>query len=148
MVEPPGPAASNTPAVDRVGNGVVPGSGHIDIFNADEFNEEETRAQLLFDRKNDPMWSCALEEWEKTRDRIERKISARNDLYQWIWFFIVFQAEVLLALALSSTLGCQQSWAPASLSLIASLVTVVTVHFKLINYDDLNANLFKRNKSI
>jgi hypothetical protein len=143
MVEPPGPAASNTPAVDRVGNGVVPGSGHIDIFNADEFNEEETRAQLLFDRKNDPMWSCALEEWEKTRDRIERKISARNDLYQWIWFFIVFQGVVLTAVAQSTTLGCQQSWAPAVLSLIASLVTVVIVHNKLVTYKVFNASLLK-----
>jgi hypothetical protein len=151
MVEPAGPAASNTPAVDGVGNAVVPGSVQIDIFNPDEFNEDEIIADLLFDIKQDKKLGCLLDDWEQqfkvARDRIETKTSrannAKNDLYQWIGFFSVFQGVVLTAVAQSSTFGCRQSWAPASLSLIASLVTVVSVHFKLINYDDLNANLLK-----
>jgi hypothetical protein len=151
MVEPAGLAASNTPAGDGVGNGVVAGSVQIDIFNPDEFNEDETIADHLFDIKQDKKLGCLLEDWEQqfkvARDRIETKTSrannAKNDLYQWIGFFSVFQGVVLAAVAQSSTIGCRQSWAPASLSLIASLVTVVSVHFKLINYDDLNANLLK-----
>jgi hypothetical protein len=55
----------------------------------------------------------------------------------------VFQGVVLTAVAQSTTIGCQQSWAPAVLSLIASLVTVVSVHFKLINYRELNARVVK-----
>jgi len=151
MVEPAGPAASNTPAVDGVGIAVVPGSVQIDIFNADEFNEDKTKADLLFEIKQDKKLGCLLDDWEKqfkvARDRIETKTSrannAKKDLYQWIGFFSVFQGVVLTAVAQSSTFGCRQSWAPASLSLIASLVTVVSVHFKLINYDDLNASLSK-----
>jgi hypothetical protein len=145
MVEPAGPAASNTHAVDGVGNGSV----QIDIFK--DFNEDKIKADLLFDIKQDEKLGCLLKDWEKqfkvARDRIETKTSrannAKNDLYQWIGFFSVFQGVVLTAVAQSSTFGCRQSWAPASLSLIASLVTVVSVHFKLINYDELNANLLK-----
>jgi hypothetical protein len=145
MVEPAGPAASNTSAVDGVGNGSV----QIDIFN--DFNEDKIKADLLFDIKQDKKLGCLLKDWEKqfkvARDRIETKTSrannAKNDLYQWIGFFSVFQGVILTAVAQSSTFGCRQSWAPASLSLIASLVTVVSVHFKLINYDDLSANLSK-----
>jgi len=62
MVEPAGPAASNTPAVDGVGNAVVPGSVQIDIFNADEFNEDETKADLLFDIKQDQKLGCLLDD--------------------------------------------------------------------------------------
>jgi hypothetical protein len=134
MVEPAGPAASNTSAVDGVGNGSV----QIDIFN--DFNEDKIKADLLFDIKQDKKLGCLLKDWEKqfkvARDRIETKTSrannAKNDLYQWIGFFSVFQGVVLTAVAQSSTFGCRQSWAPASLSLIASLVSVVSVHFKLI----------------
>ncbi|KAH8938533.1 hypothetical protein BDL97_16G088600 [Sphagnum fallax] len=150
MVEPAGPAASNTPAVDGVGN-AVPGSVQTDIFNTDEFNEDETKADLLFNIKQDPKLGYLLDDWEKqfkvARDRIETKTSgtnnAENDLYPWIGLFSVFQGVVLTAVAQSSTFGCRQSWAPASLSIIASLVTVVSVHFKLINYNDLKANLLK-----
>jgi hypothetical protein len=151
MIELAGPAASNTPAVDGVGNAVAPGSVQIAIFNVDEFNEDEIKADLLFDIKQDEKLGVILDDWEKqfkvARDRIETKTSrannAKNDLYQWIGFFSVFQGVVLTAVAQSSTFGCRQSWAPASLSLIASLVTVVSVHFKLINYDALNVNLLK-----
>jgi hypothetical protein len=151
MIELAGPAASNTPAVDGVGNAVVPESVQIPIFNVDEFNEDETKADLLFSIKQDEKLGFLLDDWEKqfkvARDRIETKTSrannAKNDLYQWIGFFSVFQGVVLTAVAQSSTFGCRQSWAPASLSLIASLVTVVSVHFKLINYDALNVNLLK-----
>jgi hypothetical protein len=117
----------------------------------DPVNAHEVKARHLFDIRADENLNWLLDDWQKqfkvARDRIETKTTrtnnAKNDLYQWIGFFSVFQGVVLTAVAQSSTLGCQQSWAPAALSLIASLVTVVSVHFKLVNYKGLNASLLK-----
>jgi len=123
----------------------------IDIPKKDPVNEDEVKARHLFDIRADKNLNWLLDDWQKqfkvARDRIETKTTrtnnAKNDLYQWIGFFIVFQGVVLTAVAQSSTLGCQQSWAPAALSFIASLATVVSVHFKLVNYRELNASLLK-----
>ncbi|CAM6051959.1 unnamed protein product [Sphagnum compactum] len=112
-------------------------------------NADEVKADRLYDIAKNEKLNLLLKEWEKqfkvARERIETKTtrtnSAKNDLYQWIGFFSVFQGVVLTAVAQSSTLGCQQSWAPASLSLIASLVTIVSVHFKLKSYRALEDNL-------
>ncbi|CAK9218705.1 unnamed protein product [Sphagnum troendelagicum] len=123
----------------------------IDIINEKAVNADEVKARHLFDIRADKNLNWLLDDWQTqfkvARDRIETKSTrtnnAKNDLYQWIGFFSVFQGVVLTAVAQSSTLGCQQSWAPAALSLIASLVTVVSVHFKLVNYRGLNASLLK-----
>jgi hypothetical protein len=124
----------------------------IDIINEKAVkNPHEAKARHLFDIRADKNLNCLLDDWQKefkvARDRIETKSTrtnnAKNDLYQWIGFFSVFQGVILTAVAQSTTLGCQQSWAPAALSLIASLVTVVSVHFKLVNYYRLDANLSK-----
>jgi hypothetical protein len=123
----------------------------IDINNEKAVNADEVKARHLFDIRADKNLNWLLDDWQKqfkvARDRIETKSTrtnnAKNDLYQWIGFFSVFQGVILTAVAQSSTLGCQQSWAPAALSLIASLVTVVSVHFKLVNYGELNASLSK-----
>jgi hypothetical protein len=112
-------------------------------------NADEVKADRLYDIAQNVKLSLLLKDWEKqfkvARERIETKTtrtnSAKNDLYQWIGFFSVFQGVVLTAVAQSSTLGCQQSWAPASLSLIASVVTIVSVHFKLKSYRALEVNL-------
>ncbi|CAM6057319.1 unnamed protein product [Sphagnum tenellum] len=123
----------------------------LDIINEKAVNADEVKARHLFDIRADKNLNWLLDDWQTqfkvARDRIETKSTrtnnAKNDLYQWIGFFSVFQGVVLTAVAQSSTLGCQQSWAPAALSLIASLVTVVSVHFKLVNYRGLNASLLK-----
>jgi hypothetical protein len=123
----------------------------IDIINEKAENADEVKARHLFDIRADKNLNWLLDDWQTqfkvARDRIETKSTrtnnAKNDLYQWIGFFSVFQGVVLTAVAQSSTLGCQQSWAPAALSLIASVVTVVSVHFKLVNYRGLNASLLK-----
>jgi len=125
----------------------------IDIINENNqaVNADEVRARNLFDIRADKNLSWLLDDWQKqfklARDIIETKRTgtnnAKNELYQWIGFFSVFQGVVLTAVAQSTTIGCQQSWAPAVLSLIASLVTVVSVHFKLINYSELNARVVK-----
>jgi Flp pilus assembly protein TadB len=112
-------------------------------------NADEVKADRLYDIAQNVKLSLLLKDWEKqfkvARERIETKTtrtnSAKNDLYQWIGFFSVFQGVVLTAVAQASTLGCQQSWAPASLSLIASVVTIVSVRFKLKSYRALEDNL-------
>jgi hypothetical protein len=112
-------------------------------------NADEVKADRLYEIAKCEKLSLLLKDWEKqfkvARERLETKTtrtnSAKNDLYQWIGFFSVFQGVVLTAVAQSSTLGCQQSWAPASLSLIASVVTIVSVHFKLKSYRALEVNL-------
>jgi len=125
----------------------------IDVGNEEDddgvVNADEEKADRLYEIAKCEKLSLLLKDWEKqfkvARERIETKTtrtnSAKNDLYQWIGFFSVFQGVVLTAVAQSSTLGCQQSWAPASLSLIASVVTIVSVHFKLKSYRALEFNL-------
>jgi hypothetical protein len=132
------------PVVDRV---------VIDVHNEEDddqvVNADEVKADRLYEIAKCEKLNLLLKDWEKqfkvARERLETKTtrtnSAKNDLYQWIGFFSVFQGVVLTAVAQSSTLGCQQSWAPASLSLIASVVTIVSVHFKLKSYRALEANL-------
>jgi hypothetical protein len=125
----------------------------IDVDNEEDddhlVNADEVKADRLYEIAKCEKLNLLLKDWEKqfkvARERIETKTtrtnSAKNDLYQWIGFFSVFQGVVLTAVAQSSTLGCQQSWAPASLSLIASVVTIVSVHFKLKSYRALEVNL-------
>lgn len=84
----------------------------------------------------------SLEEWENTMKmaltRIEftetRGINAKNELYQLVGFYSVFQGVVLTAVALSSSLKCQTAWGPAALSAFASIVFIIGVHQKLKGY--------------
>jgi hypothetical protein len=109
-------------------------------------------AQRLYEIKTDKKLTWILEEWEKqfkaSRDsRLQQEAqltNAKNELYQWIGFYIVFQGVVFTGVALSNTLGCRQSWGPTSLSLIASIVTIVNVHFKLLDYEKLKTDLERR----
>lgn len=125
----------------------------IDVDNEEDddrpVNADEVKADRLYDIAKNEKLNLLLKDWEKqfkvARERIETKTtrtnSAKKDLYQWIGFFSVFQGVVLTAVAQSSTLGCHQSWAPALLSLIASVVTIVSVRFKLKSYRALEVNL-------
>jgi hypothetical protein len=85
--------------------------------------------------------------FELARERIEKKstraFNAKSELYQLIRFYSVFQGVVLTAVAQSTTIHSAQCWGPASLSLLASLVTVASVHFKLRSYSKLRCSLDK-----
>jgi hypothetical protein len=115
----------------------------------EEVNPVEEEARFLLEIEKNKKLKVTLREWEKrykvARERIEKKstraINAKNELYQLIGFYSVFQGVVLTAVAQSSTIFCKQSWGPASLSLLASIVTVLSVHFKLINYSELKSSL-------
>ncbi len=115
----------------------------------EEVNPVEEEARCLLEIEKNEKLKLSLREWEKrfkvARERIEKKSTrasnAKNELYQWIGFYSVFQGVVLTAVAQSSTIFCKQSWGPASLSLLASIVTVLSVHFKLISYSKLKSSL-------
>ncbi|CAK9867838.1 unnamed protein product [Sphagnum jensenii] len=115
----------------------------------EEVNPVEEEARFLLEIEKNKKLKVTLREWEKrykvARERIEKKSArasnAKNELYQLIGFYSVFQGVVLTAVAQSSTIFCKQSWGPASLSLLASIVTVLSVHFKLIDYSELKSSL-------
>jgi hypothetical protein len=72
--------------------------------------------------------------------RIEKKstrsINAKNELYRLIGFYSVFQGVVLTAVSQTSLIQCQQFWGPVSLSLLASIATIVIVYMKLKSYSE------------
>ncbi|KAH9566717.1 hypothetical protein CY35_04G143600, partial [Sphagnum magellanicum] len=101
-------------------------------------------AERLLEIDSVPKLKRILKEWEKRFEvsslRIEKKstrsINAKNELYQLIGFYSVFQGVVLTAVAQTSLIQCQQSWGPVSLSLLASIATIVSVYIKLKDYGD------------
>jgi membrane protein implicated in regulation of membrane protease activity len=62
-------------------------------------------------------------------------------------FYIVFQGVVLTAVAQASALQCSQWWSPFTLSLIASIVTIVGVYQKLQVLHDVEQNLREERNS-
>jgi hypothetical protein len=67
--------------------------------------------------------------------------NSKTELYQLLGFYVVFQGVVFTAVAQSITLYCLSSWAPTSLSLLVSAITVVGVHNKLTDYSRLKVAL-------
>jgi hypothetical protein len=119
----------------------------IDIVNPDE-----EKALRLYEIKEDEKLTWLLEEWDKqfqvsqdSKLQEEARLkSAKRDLYQWIGFYSVFQGVVFTTVAVSNTLGCRQSWGPTFLSLIASIVTIVTVHFRFLDYEKLKTDVERK----
>jgi hypothetical protein len=130
-------------------NGARKRNGNPSEEEEEEVNPVEEEARFLLEIEKNETLKVTLREWEKrykvARERIEKKstraINAKNELYQLIGFYSVFQGVVLTAVAQSSTIFCKQSWGPASLSLLASIVTVLSVHSKLISYSGLKSSL-------
>jgi hypothetical protein len=112
--------------------------------DSEPVNPIEIEADCLVDIDNVPKLKRILTEWEHRFEvsslRIEKKstrsINAKNELYQLIGFYSVFQGVVLTAVAQTSLIQCQQSWGPVSLSLLASIATIVSVYIKLKNYSE------------
>jgi hypothetical protein len=86
-----------------------------------------------------PLLKLMLKDMENQAAAIARKIErketrtfvVKNEIYQLLTFYVVFQGVVLTAVAQASTLKCRHWWAPFTLSLIASVLTVVGVYQKL-----------------
>jgi len=114
------------------------------VVDGELVNPREIEAERLLEIDSVPKLKRILKEWEKRFEvsslRIEKKstrsINAKNELYQLIGFYSVFQGVVLTAVAQTSLIQCQQSWGPVSLSLLASIATIVSVYIKLKDYGD------------
>jgi len=136
------------PSNGPVSNGTAVEEVKIDMYD----DANSLLAQRLYEIKEDKQLTWLLEEWEKPskaseHSQVQREArlqNAKNEVYQWIGFYSVFQGVVVTAVAQSNTLGCRQSWGPTSLSLIASIVTIVTVHFKLVEYGKLKTDLERK----
>lgn len=81
----------------------------------------------------------AFEDWEKTFETFQKRReykeaqrdAIRNEVYQVIGFYILFQGVIFTAVAQASTLRCQNWWTSFLLSLLTSLVTIAVVLQKL-----------------
>jgi hypothetical protein len=79
--------------------------------------------------------------------RVE-KITARangfkNELYQLIGFYSVFQGVILTSVAQTNLIKCNQSWGPATLSALASIATLAGVWNKFYSYNKEKRSLKK-----
>ena len=96
-----------------------------------------------------PMYAKALEEWSRKESRfysrVERKqkvvAGLKNEIYQMIGFYVVFQGVLLTAVAQSNMLFCTNWWSPIFLSLVASFVTVGGVIQKLMKIHELQQTI-------
>ncbi len=121
-------------------------AAHVESKN---FNPIEVEVECLLQIEKDPKLNRALIDWEKqfkaALSRIEKKrtrsINTKNELYQLIGFYSVFQGVVLTAVAQTNLIRCSQSWGPASLSLLASVATIAGVYAKLKDYSELRCAL-------
>jgi len=99
-------------------------AAHVESKNV---NPIEVEVECLLQIEKDPKLNRALIDWETqfkvALSRIEKKrtrsINTKNELYQLIGFYSVFQGVVLTAVAQKNLIRCSQSWGPASLSLLA-----------------------------
>ncbi|CAK9221877.1 unnamed protein product [Sphagnum jensenii] len=111
--------------------------------------------QTLLEIENDPILKLQLRNWEEQAASISRRIErkenrtyvVKNEIYQVLGFYIVFQGVVLTAVAQASALKCNQWWSPFTLSLIASIVTIVGVYQKLQVLQDVEQNLREERNS-
>ncbi|CAK9857285.1 unnamed protein product [Sphagnum jensenii] len=116
-----------------------------------QVNPIEIEAERLLEIDDDPKLKRVLKEWEKlfkVESLSVEKITARaivvkNELYQLVGFYSVFQGVVLTAVAQTNLIKCNQSWGPASLSLLASIATLAGVCNKLNSYNKVKRSLKK-----
>ncbi|KAH9530766.1 hypothetical protein CY35_19G001900 [Sphagnum magellanicum] len=99
---------------------------------------KELEVECLLQIEKDPKLNRALIDWETqfkvALSRIEKKrtrsINTKNELYQLIGFYSVFQGVVLTAVAQKNLIRCSQSWA-----------TIASVYAKLKDYSQLRRAL-------
>jgi hypothetical protein len=127
---------------EELGNAVIP-----------QCYEEIKR--LLFIEKN-PICAKALQEWSRKEtlftSRVERKKSKvadlKNEIYQLIGFFSVFQGVLLTAVSQSSLLHCNNLWSPILLSVVASVVTIFGAVQKLRHIEGFQETIHSEEQSM
>ncbi|KAG0557197.1 hypothetical protein KC19_11G109500 [Ceratodon purpureus] len=110
----------------------------------------------LLDIEKNPVYAKAQEEWSKKEtlftSRVERKkkrvANLKNEIYQLIGFFSVFQGVLLTAVSQSNLLHCNNLWSPVALSVVASVVTVAGVLQKLMQIRSLQSTIHSEEQSL
>jgi hypothetical protein len=103
----------------------------------------------LLEIENDPILRLQLKNWEEQAKSISRRIerkenrtyAVKNEVYQLLGFYLVFQGVVLTAVAQASVLTCEEWWSPFILSSMTSIVAIVGVYQKLQSLHDVEDNL-------
>ncbi|CAK9220529.1 unnamed protein product [Sphagnum troendelagicum] len=103
----------------------------------------------LLEIENDPILRLQLKNWEEQAKSISRRIerkenrtyAVKNEVYQLLGFYLVFQGVVLTAVAQASVLTCEEWWSPFILSSMTSIIAIVGVYQKLQSLHDVEENL-------
>jgi predicted transcriptional regulator len=97
--------------------------------------ELEIKSLVWLRQMGNELYAAAYEEWQRKdtlfAKRVDKKrlqsSSLRNEIYQLIGFYSVFQGVLLTAVAQSNLLLCYNLWTALSLSVFASVVTILAV---------------------
>ncbi|KAG0556634.1 hypothetical protein M758_11G066600 [Ceratodon purpureus] len=121
------------PLLGPAGNGGDSnGGGTVTAAESESLAEMQIRSRLWVKEDGNEVFKEALETWENLdtlfANRIDKKrkqsSSLRNEIYQLIGFYLVFQGVLMTAVAQSNLLTCHNWWTAFCLSLLASVVTV------------------------
>lgn len=101
----------------------------------------------LVEIERSPVLAKALEEWTRRKTVLESRkefltqmiSSLKDEIYQLIGFFSVFQGVLLTTVSGSNLLHCNNWWSPIFLSLFASVVAVAGVIQKLLQMGDVRS---------
>lgn len=115
---------------------------------------EEVKTLLMIERN--PIYAKALEEWSRKEklftSRVERKknqvANLKNEVYQLIGFFSVFQGVLLTAVSQANLLRCSNSWSPILLSVVASIATIGGVFLKSRVIKDLRRTITSEERAL
>jgi hypothetical protein len=115
---------------------------------------KEVKNLVFIDRS--PVLKKALEDWARKEalltSRVERKSlrveGLKNEVYQLIGFFSVFQGVVLTAVSQANLLHCNNKWSPILLSLLASVVTIAAITQKLYQISHLQETIHTEKQAL
>jgi len=107
--------------------------------------------------ENSPVHKRALEEWERKTNLFTARVverqkqqsgDLRNEIYNLVGFFSVFQGVLLTATSQSNLLHCNNAWSPISLSTLASVVTIAGVWQKFRVIEDLEKTIYEEGRAL
>lgn len=128
--------------------GEANGDTRIDV----EHNKYVKEATNLFEvetLEHNKKIKVALKNWELKRkeheNRLDRKEvrsgQCKNEVYQLVGYFVVFQGVMFTAVAQSNMLFCKNVWSPVLLSVLASIATIAGVSQKLQSFQSLEVTI-------
>ncbi|KAG0565334.1 hypothetical protein M758_8G178000 [Ceratodon purpureus] len=147
-VIPPEPQPSHHPELAGIHLGLteedIEMNENINIDDEDDALQPYYEVKSLLWIKRNTVYSVALEEWDRKvkllSDRVDKKEKRsgdlKNEIYQLVGFFSVFQGVVLTAVTQLTQSGneyhnCKKVWSPVILTALAWAVALVGVFMKL-----------------